>query len=135
MRNRVGAAAGLALALLLCQTLAIAAEPPEAERKLLAAFYELEIGTLPPQEARETCLLTLPATEVAEAMRQTASGFYGVSRSRSLALLCNAMVSATTTGSLLGSTMRVVFVDGDDAHIQGFEVGRFYRAVYFASQR
>lgn len=135
MRIRIARVAELALALLAYPAASIAAEPPEAERELLAAFFELEIGTRSAPSAREACLLTLPATEVAEDLRQTASGFFGVSGSHSLVRLCDSMVSATQTGNLQSTTLRVLLVDGDEDHIQGYEIGRFFRAIYFAPQR
>jgi hypothetical protein len=135
MKNRFAGVAGLALALLVFPAAMNAAEPPAAERKLLQAFYELETGTLAAPDAREACLLTLPAVEVAEDLRETASGFFGVSGSHSLVRLCDAMITATQAGILQNPTLRVLVVDGDEEDVQGYEIGRFFRAIYLAQQR
>ena len=120
-----------AMALAVALSAVSGAHAATEEERLKATFKSLESGSLSPPEARAECLLNLSTAEMGEPLRQVATGFFQESRSKALAVLCEALVQALVKDQLSSETIDQA-IEGGDVRSQSLAMGRLIRAAYFA---
>ena len=104
-----------------------------SERVLLETMRALEMGSLDPSAARESCRTEVVATKSARSIREVSAGLFQVAEQEALNAFCAALVVAVESGQLNSTVIEGAISGNDEA--QSLVLGRVVRALYYAHRQ